>query len=119
MIRTAHEVLGRPVRDGNGEPLGDIEELVVEPLSGRVAYALVALGNGDERRDYLPVPWAALASESTGDAFVLPLPHRRLRQAPGFAADDWPDLDDRGWGLQIYTFYGLQPYWERAPEARA
>jgi len=113
MIRTAHEVLGRPVRDGTGEALGDIEELVVEPVSGRVAFALVALQNGDTSRDYLPVPWSALASEGAGGAFVLPLPRRRLEQAPGFRQDDWPDLDDRRWGLQIYTFYGLQPYWER------
>lgn len=117
MIRTAHQVLGRPVRDGQGEPLGDIEELVVEPVSGRVAFALVALANGEDGRDYLPVPWSALASENTGDAYVLPLPPRRLRQAPGFSENDWPDLEDRRWGLQIYTFYGLQPYWERTPTA--
>lgn len=119
MIRTTHEVLGRRVRDGDGEALGAIEELVVEPVSGRVAYALVALENGDDNRDYLPVPWSALASETTGEAFVLPVPARRLRQAPGFPEDDWPDLADRGWGVRIYTFYGLQPYWERTPAPRS
>lgn len=113
MIRTANDVLGRPVRDGMGEALGDIEELVVEPVSGRVAFAVVALANRGESRDYLPVPWSALASESTGGAFVLPLPPQRLREAPGFSADEWPDLADRRFGLRVYTFYGLQPYWER------
>jgi hypothetical protein len=37
---------------------------------------------------------------------VLNVDKERLRSAPGFNPDAWPDTTDVGWASQINTFYG-------------
>ena len=44
--------------------------------------------------------------------FVLDVDKAALENAPGFDKDDWPDMADPEWGRQIYSYYGVKPYWE-------
>ena len=41
-----------------------------------------------------------------------------LQNARGFEKSNWPDLADRRYSRDIYTFWGQQPYWE-SPMAQA
>lgn len=40
----ASKIIGTPVKNPNGDNLGDIKELVLDPRSGKVAYAVVSFG---------------------------------------------------------------------------
>ena len=58
------------------------------------------------------VPWGAMTLDTANHAFVLDVPKERLKEAPGFDKDHWPDLTDEDVRSEIYGFYNVTPYWE-------
>jgi hypothetical protein len=55
------------------------------------------------------VPWQALHLDTVNKRFVLNVEKERLKNAPGFDPDRWPDMSDVGWSQQIHSFYGTDP----------
>src|ERR1700747_47379 len=89
-------VEGTPVRRSSGEKIGTIERLMIDKLSGNVAYAVLSFGGflviGQK---HLPVPWARLTYDRTLGAYHLDLTEDELKAAPSFAADQEFDWGDR------------------------
>jgi len=117
------KLIGANVENPQGENLGDIKDVVFDS-QGRVAYAVMAfggfLGLGEK---YFAVPWAALrpeAGQQPGDTerYVLNVDKERLKNAPGFDKNNWPNMADRSWAEQIHAFYGVPPYWEQREAGR-
>jgi hypothetical protein len=67
------------------------------------------LGMGDK---LFAIPWGALAVDKIEKRFVLNVDKERLKLAPGFDKEHWPNMGDRAWGSQVYTYYGAKPYWD-------
>lgn len=103
----ADTLIGDSVVNGQEENLGDIKEIMLDMRSGQVAYAVLAfggfLGMGEK---LFAVPWQALHLDTANKRFVLNVDKERLRNAPGFDTDRWPDMSDAGWANQIHSFYG-------------
>jgi len=110
---TASTLKGDPVRNLRGEDLGKVEDLMIDLDSGRVAYVVLSfggfLGMGDK---LFAVPWNAMTVDMDKHCFILDVPKERLKEAPGFDKDDWPDFADEEWGSRIFQFYQVTPYWE-------
>jgi hypothetical protein len=110
---SASTIIGDPVRNAMDEDLGKIEDLMIDLSSGRVAYAVLSfggfLGMGNK---LFAVPFRAMKVDSENHAFVLDVPKDRLKEAPGFDKDNWPDVSDVGYRKQIYGFYNVPPDWE-------
>jgi len=113
------KLIGADVENRQGEDLGDVTDVVIDPQNGRVAYAVLAfggfLGLGEK---YFAVPFAALtpaAGERPGDRerYILNVDQERLKNAPGFERNSWPNMADRTWGERIYSYYGVPPYWQQ------
>lgn len=71
--RRASMIFDGLVRNGRGEQLGRIEDLVLDLEDGRIEYALLALderGSAGARR-VVTVPWSSLHKEDSGQSFVL------------------------------------------------
>jgi hypothetical protein len=106
-------ILGAKVINANREDLGTIDDLVLDVRDNRIAYAILSfggiLGLGDKQ---FAVPWEALALDLSEKIAVLDIDKDRLKNAPGFDKDTWPDMADAGWGAVIYRHYGYTPYWE-------
>jgi sporulation protein YlmC with PRC-barrel domain len=111
------KLIGADVENPQGENLGDIKDVVIDQ-DGRVTYVVLAfggfLGLGEK---YYAIPWAALtpeAGQKPGDRnrYILNVDKERLKNAPGFDRNNWPDMADRTWGEQIYAYYGITPYWQ-------
>src|SRR5438034_11779446 len=86
-------VEGTPVRRSDGHKLGTIERLMIDKVSGNVAYAVLSfggfLGMGQK---HLPIPWARLSYDRLLGAYHLDLTDEELSHAPSFAANadfDW------------------------------
>jgi hypothetical protein len=105
---------GDKVRDAHGDALGTIEEIMLDPSSGKVAYAVLSfggfLGFGDK---LFAIPWRALTLDTGHKCFVLDVDRERLKLAPGFNKHHWPAMADRSWACAIHEFYETKPYWAR------
>jgi len=117
-LHRGSKVIGADVENSQGKDLGDIEDVVVDS-AGRIRYAVLGfggfLGMGEK---YFAVPWEALkpvAGQKPADRekYILDMDQERLKNAPGFDKNNWPNMADRSWGEQIYAYYGVKPYWEQ------
>lgn len=110
---TAKTLIGNAVRNDLKENLGTIEDFMLDLRTGKVAYAVLSfggfLGVGDK---LFAVPWSAMTLDTVEHSFVLNVPKERLKQAPGFDKDAWPDIADRQWQQAVFGFYNVTPYWE-------
>jgi sporulation protein YlmC with PRC-barrel domain len=100
-------LIGSQVRNSNGEPLGKVEELVVDPFTGNISFAILSiggfLGTGDT---LMAVPWAALRVLPGRNYVLLDADKQVLQKAPQFERTNWPDTSDAAWKSRIYSHYG-------------
>jgi hypothetical protein len=86
--------------------------LVIDTRSGRIAYAVLSyggvLGVGEK---LFAVPWPALTLNVDKKMFVLSVDKDKLKNAPGFDSDKWPDMNDLRWSKDVHAFYGSDPNW--------
>lgn len=109
----ASSVIGTDVVNPQSESLGDIKEIVLDPRSGRIAYAVVSFGGFLSMGEKLfAVPFSALKYNPEDNEYVLSVSKERLEQAPGFDKDHWPAMTDERWNREVYKFYDRSPYWE-------
>jgi sporulation protein YlmC with PRC-barrel domain len=112
-VLSASTLIGDKVVNPQGETLGEIKELMIDPQSGHVGYAVLSfggfLGMGNK---LFAIPFRSFELRPDHHDFVLDVPKERLKNAPGFDKDDWPKTADRTWGTEIHTYYGQTPYWD-------
>lgn len=112
-VLSASRLIGDQVVNAAGEDLGKIDEMMIDTLTGRVAYAVLSfggfLGMGDK---LFAIPWDRLSLDLDNKRFILNVDRAKLERAPGFDKDNWPDMADPSWGSQSFTYYGSHPYWE-------
>lgn len=112
----ASKVLDQNVRTTNDEKLGDIEELVLDSRNSRVAYIVVGtggfLGMGEKMH---AIPWEAARAktrtEKDTDDLIVNVTKERLAKAPEFKKEDWNRMSEAAWMSELYTYYGVRPYW--------
>lgn len=103
----ADTLIGDDVYNHQQENLGDIKEIMLDMRTGEVAYAVLSfggiLGMGEK---LFAVPWQRLTLDTANRRFLLDIGKERLKNAPGFDKNNWPDMASSDWGNQISTFYG-------------
>jgi sporulation protein YlmC with PRC-barrel domain len=92
-LMAASSFEGEPVVNLQGETLGEIEDIMLDVRSGRIAYIVLSVGGllgiGEK---YFAIPWHALALDTDRKCFVLDADKERLKNAPGFDKERWPDV---------------------------
>lgn len=103
----ATQLIGKDVRNAQGEDLGRIEDLIVDVANDRLVYAILSfggvLGLGDKLFAY-PVEFFDNAGGS--DKLVLKVAKEALKDAPGFDRQRWPDFGQRTYRDQIERYFG-------------
>lgn len=103
------DVQGTRVFSPDGERLGTIDELMIDKVSGKVAYALMGfggfLGMGE---DHYPIPWSKLHYDVELDGYVTGITRAELEAAPA-RTEDW--RRDRRWEEGYFNYWGAAPYW--------
>jgi len=109
----ASSIIGTDVVNAERESLGDIKELVIDPRTGKLAYAVVSfggfLGVGEK---LFAIPFSAFEYNAAKNEYVLDVAKQRLQAAPGFDADHWPEMGDEKWNRDLSSYYDRAPYWE-------
>ncbi|HZN23190.1 MAG TPA: PRC-barrel domain-containing protein [Burkholderiales bacterium] len=112
-IMAASSFEGETVVNNQGETVGEVEEIMLDVRSGRIAYAVLSVGGflgiGEK---YFAIPWRAFTMDTDNHRFILDVDKQRLENAPGFDKDHWPSMADQTWATQVHTYYSTRPYWE-------
>jgi sporulation protein YlmC with PRC-barrel domain len=103
----ATELLGKEVRNPDGERLGQVREIVIE-ASGRVRYLIVAYGGFLHMGDSLTaVPWDVARPAMGKDYMVLAMNRETLMEAPTLDTGAWQS-GDRRWMARVDRYYRLR-----------
>lgn len=109
---SASKVTGTSVYNTEGDLLGEIHDVMIDKVSGKIAYAVMSfggfLGVGEQ---YHPLPWAALKYDTRQGGYVVGITKEQLQGAPVFARDAQPAWGDRVYEKRIHDYYGTAPYW--------
>ena len=107
---SSEDVQGTAVYSADNTSIGEIDHLLIDKLSGRVAYAVMSFGGflGLAHSHY-PIPWSALQYDTSVDGFRTAITQTQLRDAPDFSDDSW---SDRAWESKTHKHYGAPLYWE-------
>jgi sporulation protein YlmC with PRC-barrel domain len=110
------DLVSLPVYGSANEKLGKVEDLVVDPGSGKIQYAVLSfggiLGIGNK---YFAVPWSDMRVFNKGATsagtqkevyFTVDVSKEALKKAPGFDKNQWPNFADPTFVKDIETFYG-------------
>jgi sporulation protein YlmC with PRC-barrel domain len=104
-------LIGNDVYNHLDEDLGDIKEIMLDMSSGQVAYAVLSFGSFLGLGEKLfAVPWSALTLDTVNKRFILNVEKERLKSAPGFDKDDWPDMADQSWSRDVHAYYGTKSH---------
>ena len=110
------DLLSLAVYGTENEKLGKIEDLVLDPSSGKISYAVLSfggiLGMGDK---YFAVPWndmrvfykGATSAGTQKEVYcTLDVSKEALKNAPGFDKNQWPNFADQTFASDVEKFYG-------------
>ncbi len=104
-------VQGTSVRRPDGEKIGRIERVMIDKISGKVAYAVMSFGGllGVGER-YYTLPWQKLDYDETKQAYVLDITRGQLESAPALNSEGETPLD-RAAERALHEHYDTDPYW--------
>ena len=105
-VMGASTLTGNDVYNRKEENLGSIKEIMLDTHTGNVCYVVLSsggfLGMGDR---LFAVPWGALTLDTVNQCFLLNMDADRIKNAPGFDKDKWPDMADPEWENSIHSYY--------------
>src|SRR5262245_16277425 len=106
------KVEGTPVYRPKGERVGQIERVMIDKISGKVAYAVMSFGGfmgiGE---DYYPLPWSLLTYNPRLGGYEVNVGEEQLKGAPHYGKSESWDWSSRNRDQEIYGHYGVPPYW--------
>ncbi len=111
----ASALIGMPVTAIDGSPLGKVKDIIFDP-QGRATHVVIAYDTQvgpEEIPDGKPrprpdgklaaMPWDTAVARVDGGKLVLD--GAKLRSAPSFTADTWPNLQDPAWSALADAYW--------------
>ena len=106
------KVEGTAVYGADQNKIGSIERIMIDKMSGRVAYAVLSfgvfLGMGE---DYYPVPWQTMNYDTNLGGYRVNFTEEQLKSAPKYNEGtgwNWNRENEK----RVYSYYQTRPYWE-------
>lgn len=99
------KVAGTPVFNPAGERLGEIFDVMIDKVSGDVAFAVMSFGGflGIGER-YHPLPWSTLKYDTEQGGYVVELTKEQLEGGPAYEAGKTPTWT-RAYEHGIHEYY--------------
>jgi hypothetical protein len=105
------KVEGTSVYGVDEKKIGQVERVMIDKMSGKVAYAVLSfggfLGLGE---DYYPTPWTNLTYDTRLGGYRVNLSKDQLEKAPKYRKGSdwaWSRENDK----RVYDYYRAAPYW--------
>jgi len=105
-------VEGTAVYDRSGKRIGTVERVMIDKISGRVAYAVMSFGGffGVGAEEYA-VPWRMLDYDPGLGGYRIQITAEQIRSAPSLSragSQDWPDRQSE---QDLHDHYQVSYYW--------
>jgi hypothetical protein len=107
----AGKVDGTTVYNTRGEKLGNVDDIMLDKVSGRAIYAVMSfggfLGMGESQH---PLPWSQLKFDTGMGGYVVNLDKKKLEGAPNYdrgAPFEWTS----DYGRKVDKYYDTPSYW--------
>ena len=105
------KVEGTAVYGADSKKIGNIERVMIDKISGKVAYAVLTFGGfmgiGE---DYYPLPWANLKYDTQLEGYITGITEQQLKDAPKYSKSTSWNWGDRENDRRIYNYYNT-PLW--------
>jgi sporulation protein YlmC with PRC-barrel domain len=105
-------VEGMPVYEAHGKRIGKVERLMIDKLTGEIAYAILSFGGFlGIGADHYPIPWSMLTYNEKPDGFQLDITEEELKNAPKIEpGEDW-EKTTRARNQDVYDYWEVRYYW--------
>jgi len=113
------QLRNQAVTDAAGTPSGTINQVVVDPITGRVNYvALATTSTAGARARTVALPWESVQASRRDDKdnFQVNVTPDKFQAAPEFIAGEegWKQMSDPTFARDVYGYYSVRPYWNDA-----
>ena len=118
------KLINSSLKSQSGESLGQIQDLILDPVTGQVQFAVVSTGASDNLSggssrttgigttsgttavgEFVAIPWRLVSSSGQGQ-FTARVDRAKLQSAPTFSSSSWPTVD-AAWIQGVNSHYGL------------
>jgi len=100
------KVEGTAVYGPDNQRIGSIERVMIDKISGKVAYAVLGfggfLGIGE---DHYPLPWQSLKYDTNLGGYVTGATENQLRGAPKYSSESSWNWSDPATARSVDDFY--------------
>jgi sporulation protein YlmC with PRC-barrel domain len=104
-VPTVESLKGSTVIDPQQEPLGRIEDIVLDHATGAISYVVMEPGTKDR---LIPIPFSVFGVTTKG-RLVLDIDEGRVYTAPSYAKGGSPNWRDPVWDERVAAFWGRVP----------
>lgn len=113
----ASKLMGMKIQNSRKENVGQIKDIVLDPVSTRIQYVAVTyggfLGLGDKM---FAVPMQAIRVQADPDnrnhvVLVLDVTKEQMNGAQGFDEANWPNFSDPNFAGEIHRRYKIEDRW--------
>jgi hypothetical protein len=105
------KVDGTAVYGSDEQKIGSIEHLMIDKISGKVAYAVLTFGGFMSfGEDFYPIPWSTLEYDTNLGGYRLDV--TKLKNAPKYTEStgwNWNRQNDE----TVHNYYMAPPYWSQ------
>jgi hypothetical protein len=109
---TSDNVEGMPVYDMHGKRIGTVDRLMIDKVTGQIAYAILSfggfLGIGE---DHYPIPWSMLTYNEKPDGFQVDITEDELKNAPKIEPSEKWEQTNRARNQDVYDYWEVRYYW--------
>jgi sporulation protein YlmC with PRC-barrel domain len=97
------KVEGTSVYRSGGEKVGTIERLMIDKITGKVAYAVMSFGGFmGIGQDYYPLPWNVLNYNPALEGYEVDISEEQLKSAPKYSTHETWDWENRAQSIDDY-----------------
>jgi sporulation protein YlmC with PRC-barrel domain len=115
MLYLGSDLRARSIENPEGQKIATMKELVIDPRTGRVVYAVLAVGgNLGAGEKMIAVPWEALKSlpdvnNPKLERLTLSTTKEKIEKAPEFTAttEGWVKASEPDYVIKVYEYYSL------------
>lgn len=112
---------GVVVRDPASKEVGKVQRLIIAPVNGCVAYAVIDTTKDAGDKDVV-LPFGKLEYSYDKDrklTATTPVEITRFVSAPEYDTKDWKRMASTAWMNEMSTYYGCDPFWKNTRFASA